>query len=127
MGQSFWSFHPGTLQRPLNQLCSRFIRSEKDFATLETFILHSENDNFIDIKCDLTIESPELRLWMSYLGEAHHDLGVRILNRVMAVCLSGSGVAYAVKRNEQDLTGPLRPVIDYWSKDSLANALRTFH
>lgn len=99
----------------------------KDFATLETFILHSENDNFIDIKCDLTIESPELRLWMSYLGEAHHDLGVRILNRVMAVCLFGSGVAYAVKRNEQDLTGPLRPVIDYWSKDSLANALRTFH
>lgn len=98
-----------------------------DRDSLFRFVHHSENDNFIDTKSPLTIESPELRLWFSWLRESDHDIGVRLLNRIMAVCLFGSGVVYAVKRNEQEQGSTLRPVVDYWTKDSLANALRPLH
>lgn len=96
------------------------------YEELHQFVFFNESANFIDIKDSLTLENRMFKKWFSLLGEKDDKMAVLLLNRIIATCLFSSGVTYAIKRIE-DRNGVHTPVIDYWSKDSVFNALKPYH
>lgn len=99
----------------------------KDKNSLITYIQSGPDKNKIDLTDPICIDSPELGVWLGYLGNdlttTDIQTGVLLLNRVISYYFDQRGLQILVKHTETSHQS-IEPVIKIWTATSVGQLLK---